>query len=715
MFRRTLLLFLIAAVLPIAFAAGLAQLDPGIDVAGPSFNRTFLPAILLAVFLVGAFSVYQVRRSIGPLKFLRAAARQIAVGDFHSRVQIRTGDEFESLGSEFNAMAESVSRQITALEAMSAIDQMILSGRELGRVSEAMLGRLVELSGCRAAAVVARDADTGSETTMVSWHAGEFHTDDLVLPEATGWEWREIRQIDLCAGAGPSMPFADRFGRFGLRYVVVVPTLLRDEFKGIFVLGFKRREDIDDAALLPCSNLSRRFAMALDSVEREKALYRQANYDSLTGLPNRQLLKDRLAEYLADARAKGQSGALMFLDLDRFKEINDVFGHSVGDAVLTQASDRILSQVREGDMVARLGGDEFVVVLPSIANEHLIKITAERLMAALCEAFTVKNVDHFLSVSIGIAVFPDDGTTVETLLKNADAAMYRAKDSGRNRFDFFSHQLNAESRRKISIERDLRVAFQSGDLEIHYQPQFDIYSNEVSGAETLLRWHHPKKGAISPGEFVPLAEDSELIVEIGEWVIQRACEDLRVLLQRDLHPGAISINASARQLADSSFRDAVLLPMHRSGINPAYMQLEVTETTVAQNKDIAVAVLQSLRDAGVRVALDDFGTGYSSLSYLEQMPFDAIKIDKSFVDRIGSSTTSDNICRTIIRMAEQLGKKSIAEGVETMAQLDFLKVAKCDCVQGYYFSRPLPFDQFLKFVQKQDFHTQRRKALEIVG
>jgi EAL domain-containing protein (putative c-di-GMP-specific phosphodiesterase class I) len=292
--------------------------------------------------------------------------------------------------------------------------------------------------------------------------------------------------------------------------------------------------------------------------------------------------------------------------------------------------------------------------------------------------------------------------------------MYRAKEAGRNRFEFFSERLNAQSRRKIGLERDLRKAFYDGQLEVHYQPQFDIASGEISGAEALLRWPHGDEGPIAPDEFVPLAEDSGLIVDLGAWVIARACEDLCEILDRGLHPGPVSINVSARQLRESDFHDAVMEPIRRFGIHPGYLQLEVTETAVAQNRDTAIALLEGLRSQGVRVAIDDFGTGYSSLSYLQQMPFDVIKIDKSFIHRIGSGEASNNICRTVIRMAEELGKKSIAEGVETREQLLFLQEHGCDFVQGFFYSKALPQSAFLAFVAKQDFHTQRRKALEIL-
>jgi diguanylate cyclase (GGDEF)-like protein len=683
--------------------------------SGTDFTRVFIPAIVLVLILVGILSLNVIGRSLVPLQNLTIAARQVAGGNLDSRVRVRTGDEFEWLAEAFNNMADRIGHQISALEAMSGIDRMILSGTKLEEVSEDVVAHLIGLTQCESAAVIARDVEAPEVGMMISLHDSVVHHDRIELPEDVGHEWCQPRQVALDElHSTAAAPYADRFNSFGQNYVVLIPVVLNDDLKGVLLLGFSKRFDMARNSLQRVIDLAGRFAVALASVEREDALYRQAHFDQLTGLPNRQLLKDRLTKYLATARTDNHSGAILFLDLDRFKEINDVFGHSVGDGVLSQTSERIMSEVRERDTVARLGGDEFVVVLPNVRNNRIVRATAERLLDQLSEAFTVSGTDHYLSASIGIAMFPDDGTAVETLLKNADAAMYRAKDAGRGRFEFFNKRLNAESRRKIGIERDLRIAFHSGDLNVQYQPQFDIKTGIISGAEALLRWTHAEQGPISPAEFIPLAEDSELIVDIGSWVIEKACEDLCGILDKGLHPGPISINVSGRQLADSCFAKTVMEPIRKFGIHPGYIQLEVTETTVAQNRDKAIAILQSLREQGVRIAIDDFGTGYSSLSYLQQMPFDVIKIDKSFIDRIGSSVASDNICRTIIKMAEQLGKTSIAEGVEEQSQMDFLRKSGCNFVQGFYYSTALPRDEFLKFIEKQDFHTQRRKALEII-
>jgi diguanylate cyclase (GGDEF)-like protein len=678
------------------------------------FRRVFAPALAIVIILVAALSFSFVGQSLVPLQRLTMVARQYAAGELSVRARVKTGDEFESLADAFNNMAARLDRQIATLKAMSSVDRQILAGAAFEEVSEDVIGHLIELTGFQVAAVIAKDSDAPSWAKMISWCQDEFVHERIALPRELGYQWCQPRQVALAEIEAKNAPYKERFLSYGLAYVVIIPVVLNNDLKGILLLGSESSFEMKGGRLQRCIDLAGRLAVALASVEREEALYRQAHFDELTGLPNRQLLKDRLDQQVAHARREDQCGAMLFLDLDRFKEVNDVFGHSVGDIILVQAAERLIAEVRDTDTVARLGGDEFVIVMPNFSRDNSLRMMASRLLSRLSEAFSVHGAEHFLSASIGIVVFPDDGDSVETLLKNADAAMYRAKDAGRSRFEFFSKKLNAESRRKIDLERDLRRAADNNELELHYQPQFDLADGNICGAEALLRWEHDELGYVSPGEFIQLAEDSGLIVEMGRWVVDRTCADLRAILDMGLHPGSMSINVSARQLREASFPSDVLDALQRHDILPAYLLLEITETAVAQNRDTAIDILNVLREAGVQVAIDDFGTGYSSLSYLQHMPFDLIKIDKSFIDLIGAGGSSEKICRTIIKMAHELGRKAVAEGVENREQANFLIENHCDYVQGYYYSHPLPEDEFLAFVEKQDFHTQRRKALEIV-
>ena len=678
------------------------------------FSHVFVPALALVVILVGLLSFNMIGRSLGPLQRLTLAARQVASGNLLSRVRIRSNDEFEWLGEAFNNMASQLGRQISTLEAMSGIDRLILSGATFEEVSESVVNHLINLTGCKAAGVIARDPDTPHWAKMISLCGKDFVHERISLPMELGHNWCQPREVSVEDVNATVAPYKARFLGYDVTSVVLIPVVLEDDLKGILLLGSSTRLNMEKDSMSRCVDLAGRFAVALASAEREEALYRQAHFDELTGLPNRQLLKDRLEQQIVQTRRDNHNGALLYLDLDRFKEINDIYGHSVGDIVLAQAAERIVAETRDSDTVSRLGGDEFVIVMPDAESESQVRAKATRLLERLSESFSVRGDDHFVSASIGIVLFPDDGDSVETLLKNADAAMYRAKEAGRAQFQFFSKKLNAESRRKIGLERDLRAAYYNNELEVYYQPQFDFATGVISGAEALLRWQHADEGLIAPAEFIPIAEDSDLIVDIGRWVIEKTCCDLRGILNKGLHPGSVSINVSTRQLREGRFISDVLEPLHRFGIHPGYLQLEVTETTVAQNRDKAIDLLKLLREEGVRVAIDDFGTGYSSLSYLQQLPFDVIKIDKSFVDRIGLGDPSDNICRTIIKMAHELGKKAMAEGVEERNQVDFLKNSKCDFAQGFFYCEPLDKKDFVAFIEKQDFHTQRRKALEII-
>jgi diguanylate cyclase (GGDEF)-like protein len=678
------------------------------------FRRVFVPALLLVLLLVGVLSFSAIGQSLVPLQYLMVAAKQFAAGNLSARVRIRTDDELSSLADAFNNMAGQLGQQIELLEAMSDIDQLILTGASLDEVSETVIERLMKLTQCEAAAVIAAGKASTHQVRMISRWEGKTSHDLIALPEELGTDWYQPRQVSIDEIDEQVAPYKKRFVEYGQKYVVIIPVVLNNDLKGILLTGSPTPVKMGKRSVQRYVDLAGRLAVALSSIEREDALYRQANFDELTCLPNRQLMKDRLRGIIAQAREGQYTGSLLYLDLDRFKKINDVYGHSVGDMVLAQSAERITKEVRDDDFVARLGGDEFVVVLPRVVDSGRVENLATRLVEKLTEEFSVFGIDHFVGVSIGVVMFPEDGESVETLLKNADSAMYRAKEAGRARYEFFNIALNDESRRKIKLESDLRVALAENKLDVYYQPQFLLSSNVISGAEALIRWNHPEYGYVSPAEFIPLAEDSRLIVDIGRWVVERTCEDLRKILNEGLHPGPVSINVSARQLRDSEFTNDVMAALQRHDIHAGFLQLEVTETTVAQNRDSAIDMLNAFREHGVRVAIDDFGTGYSSLSYLQNMPFDVIKIDKSFVDLIGTDTSSNKICRTIIKMAHELGKTSIAEGVETREQVDFLRDNDCDIVQGFFYSEALPLAEFIAFIRKQDFHTQRRKALELV-
>ncbi|MGE5514544.1 MAG: EAL domain-containing protein [Bacteroidota bacterium] len=444
-------------------------------------------------------------------------------------------------------------------------------------------------------------------------------------------------------------------------------------------------------------HISQYAAVFSDITERKKAEERIKNlayFDVLTGLPNRRLFTDRLQVAIANAHRHSQSLAIMFLDLDLFKRINDTLGHGVGDLVLVETSKRLGQCVREGDTVARLGGDEFVILLPELDHLEDAAKLAERVISYVKAPFVIDEHELYVTTSVGIAVYPDDGSTVEQLIKNADTAMYRAKDLGRNSYQLYTPSMNARSFERLAMESSLRHALSRGEFTLVYQGKVDLVSGRLSGVEALVRWRHPEMGLVSPTEFIPLAENMGLIGDIGTWVLKAACHQCKSWHDLGLPPVRIAVNVSALQFREGDVPAVVAEALRESGLSPNYLELELTESVLMQRVDEVAHVLRELRQMGVHISIDDFGTGYSSLSYLKRMPIDALKIDRSFVHDIledGKVTDGEGaeIVSTIINLAHNLRLRAVAEGVETEEQAAFLRERGCDEIQGYLISRPV--------------------------
>jgi diguanylate cyclase (GGDEF)-like protein/PAS domain S-box-containing protein len=435
--------------------------------------------------------------------------------------------------------------------------------------------------------------------------------------------------------------------------------------------------------------------------ESERHISYLATHDALTDLPNRNLLLDRLQQALAHARrSTDEKVAVLFIDLDQFKTINDSLGHGVGDLLLKKVAARLVASVRSEDTVARQGGDEFIVLLPSVANTEYAGIVGNKLLADLTAPFTVRGKQLHIGASIGIAVFPDDADSIETLLMHSDTAMYHAKASGRNNCQFFTPQMNQMAARKHSLSSDLRHALELGELHLNFQPIVDIASGAVTCLEVLLRWQHPDRGMVSPVDFIPLAEEMGLIVPIGEWVLRSACQQLRAWEQQTYVLPKLAINISGRQFASKSLPETIELILSETGVDAGRIVIEITETMLMGNTDEAVLALRRISNAGLEISIDDFGTGYSSLSYLKHFPIDKLKIDKSFIQDIGIDPNDAAIVTAIIAMAHSLDLKVVAEGVESEEQLAFLRQHGCDEYQGYHFSKPLPASGVPALLQK---------------
>jgi diguanylate cyclase (GGDEF)-like protein/PAS domain S-box-containing protein len=434
------------------------------------------------------------------------------------------------------------------------------------------------------------------------------------------------------------------------------------------------------------------------SVERAMSLQlsHMAQYDVLTDLPNRTLLNDRLTQAIASARRHDAGLAVLFVDLDRFKQINDSFGHAMGDALLQSVAHRLLACVRTSDTVSRLGGDEFVILLSELDHVEDAVIAANKVLSALAAPHRVAQHDLDVTVSIGVSTFPFDGQDAETLIKNADTAMYHAKENGRNNYQFFEQGMNDRAVGRQVLEGSLRHAL---EFVLHFQPKVNLETGAITGSEALIRWLHPDRGLVPPAQFVPIAEDSGLILPIGQWVLREACRQARAWLDGGLGPMPVAVNISTLEFRSKHFLEGIRAILLETGLPPHFLELELTESVLMQHPESTVSVLRALKSIGVRLAVDDFGTGYSSLSYLRRFPIDVLKLDRSFVHDIASPETNDaSIVSAVITMGKSLKYRVIAEGVETEEQLAFLQAHRCDEGQGFYFSPPAPPGQFAELL-----------------
>jgi len=453
------------------------------------------------------------------------------------------------------------------------------------------------------------------------------------------------------------------------------------------------------------------MAIVRDITERkrtEERIFRLAYHDILTGLLNRNSFKEHLAQALAQAQRHDRYVATLFLDLDRFKRINDTFGYKVGDLLLQGVAERIREGLRKCDKparhvdsISRLGGDEFTILLAEISDIQDPAKVAKRLLETVSRPLIIAGHEIFMTGSIGITVYPMDGEDPDTLLKNADAAMYSAKEQGRNNYQFYSEAMNASSFKRLSLENGLRKALDREEFVLHYQPQVDIHSGRIVGMEALLRWHHPELGTISPAEFIPMAEETGLIMPIGEWVLNTACIYDKTLQEMGLPPKRMAVNISSVQFRSQILVDTITRALKISGLDACWLEIELTESSIMKNMEESSCILRELKQMGLRVAIDDFGTGYSSLAYLKRFPLDILKIDSSFIRDIPGDGDNEAIATAIIAMAHSLNLEVIAEGVETEDQLSFLRSHKCGGVQGYFFSPALPGEQMKEYLKKE--------------
>ena len=444
-------------------------------------------------------------------------------------------------------------------------------------------------------------------------------------------------------------------------------------------------------------NVSGVIGKILDLTDRKRAeqqMEYQSYHDSLTGLANRRLFQEHLTLALALAQRKRRPVAVLFLDLDNFKVVNDSLGHTLGDTLLREIATRLKGSVREGDVVARVGGDEFTIVLQELEKKEDAASMAQRVLRIIAEPIDIDGQRLYITASVGITVYPEDGEDAETLLKNADNAMYRAKAVGRNCYEMSTQELSRSMQERLTLESGLHQAMERNEFEVYYQPQIDIRTMRIVGMEALLRWRHPERGLMSPGSFLSVAEERGFIVLIGDWVLRTALQQARAFRDLGFPDFRVAVNLSARQFRELSLVENIESAIKQARIEPECLELEITESVAMENVDLTFKVLERLRRTGISIAIDDFGMGHSSLSYLKRFPIDCLKIDRNFVEDLPDRFEDAAIVRSVIELAQGLNLRVIAEGVETKPQLDFLKEHGCREVQGFYFGFPVPAPQF---------------------
>ncbi len=657
-----------------------------------AFDRVIPQVVALSAALIVLLSIAQVRRTLGPLKQLLVGTKRIGARDFTARVEISTDDEFGALGEAMNTMAGRLGQQFDTLKTLAEIDSLILSAEEIDRVLETVLEHAHSLVPGGSVSVLLIDLEdlargrlyrrmpsaTGGVALQRIAIAAALRT--ALASHPSGWFAEQAALADL--GLAPLLDDGDAAGPLH-----VMPLVHGGDVAGALLSSLPSGTQTGgDIAVL--EELAGRLSVALAAGQREQELFRRAHFDGLTGLPNRQLCNDRLRQALAQARRDSHGLAVLFVDLDGFKNVNDSVGHWAGDELLCETALRLTTVVRDGDTVARLGGDEYAVILPHIHSPIDAETVAANILQVIARPFMVEEHELFVTASVGVTLFPEDGTTAEELLRKADTAMYSAKDTGRARAVFFAGEMDERVRQRHELTNDLRAALEHGEFFLVYQPQVAFRDRRVVGVEALLRWRHPKRGLISPAAFVPVLEEIGLIEEVGRWVIERALHDYSEWLRRGVPVGRIAVNVTARQLLGGQFVAFVAEALRAAGLTGDCLEVELTEATLVVDAAAANVKLKELAGLGARIALDDFGTGYSSLGYLNELVFDTLKIDRAFVINLPDER-STAIVRAILAVAKALGKEVVAEGIESELQLSQLEVLGCDIAQGYFFSRPL--------------------------
>lgn len=677
---------------------------PKSDVLTPinDFQIVFIAVLFITLLIVILISNAQIRRILDPLRRLTAATKALGNSDFSNQLVIDSRDEFSELASSFNAMGKKLSDQFQSLQTMAEIDRLILASQDADQVVQIVISRIRQIVHCSVIGITVKGQDGKFETMSLGTSTcdgpGDAKKLDIEL-SATDLEFlHEHKQGKLVEIGDCDLSMFDHFHSYGIKACLVLPLHIDDSLSAVIVLGYFVKPEFPEKLIKETKSWTDRVAVALSNAKWQEKLFKQANYDVLTGLANRPAFRNHLKNVLSRAKRNNEFVGILFIDLDRFKLVNDTLGHAAGDQFLSQIATRLSNCIRSSDLLARLGGDEFTIVIsesPTHADiKNSITTIADKLLREIPEPITLRKQEFRTNASIGISIFPLDGDNIDDLMKNADSAMYHAKKQDGGTYHFYSEDLNKAVSDQLRIENDIRLAIQHDEFELYYQPQIQAATGIACGAEALIRWNHKKDGLISPGLFIPLAEESQLIVEIDKWVLNAACLQLRKWKAQNRPLVRIAVNLSARFFRQHNVVEILEVITSRHEIDPSLLELEITEGTLIEDIESAIGVLQQLAESGYELTIDDFGTGYSSLTYLKKLPIHKLKIDKSFVDNCSTDKIDASLVVTIINMAKTLELICIAEGVEMQEQFDFLKLHDCAEIQGYFFSKPKPAEEF---------------------
>ncbi len=666
------------------------------------YKSVFPQTILITLLFVYLLSSIQMRRSLIPLSKLTDGVKNISDGKYDKKIEIKSHDEFAVLGHAFNDMSNQINKQFSKLSTLSKIDRLILTTSDLEYIVQVLIENIPAFIPSQNSSILIFDAESkycGVNYYSESNISGGVDKANIILNVN---EYNELVNTNsiLKKNDSDNACYLEPLKTAGASFLIICPLKIKDILLGaiITMVDSESYNELNEEDLL---ELADRAAVAISNAQWEKKLFHQAHYDALTKLPNRYLFKDRLEQAIERAKRNNLNVAVLFIDLDRFKSINDSLGHAVGDKLLAEVSTILLKCVRTYDSVARFGGDEYTIVIsdvqPDIIEEKVEQL-ADRILEMMSEAIIIDQREFFVTPSIGISIYPRDAKNFDDLLKNADAAMYKAKNLASGNYKFYETMQNKETLARMELGNDLRHAAEKSQLELYFQPNINVVEGKIDGVEALIRWNHPERGLILPDVFIPIAEETGLITSIGYWVIHKACVTNKQWQEQGYNLNT-AVNISADQFRHTGLYEKIMRIILETGVTAKNIDLEITESITIENLGKTIELLNKFKREGLGICIDDFGTGYSSMTYLQKIPINKLKIDKSFIDNITSDKDSASITGAIVALAHNLQLIVVAEGVETKEQYEYLAGIKCNEVQGYYISKPLPEDQILRFIK----------------